>query len=85
MRITTVLAVVAIGAMTTAPTSGFTRSFEPWNRPAKAPIGSLQPRSKDFSAGTPADRAEQRRLSRFDARKKTKNRKLDQKLNICRC
>ena len=85
MRMPTFFTLIAIGVANFTPTTGFAQSFERWDKPAKAPLGSLQPRSSDFSGKTPANQAEQRRLSKFDARQKKKNRKVDQDLNICRC
>ena len=85
MRIILILTLIAIGAATLAPTAGFAQSIERWDKSVTAPVGSLQPRGSDFSPNTPANRAEQRRLSKFDARQKKRNRKIDRDLNICRC
>lgn len=85
MRIILFLTLIAVGAATNGPTAGFAQSFERWDKPAKAPVGSLQPRGSHFSPNTPANRAEQRRLSKFDAVQKRKNRRIDRDLNICRC
>jgi hypothetical protein len=53
--------------------------------PGEAPIGHVQPRAQDFSANSPANQAEQDRLSTFDARQQKLDEALDKKLNICRC
>jgi hypothetical protein len=53
--------------------------------PAEAPIVQVQPRSKDFSPDSPANEAEQKRLSRFDAKQERLDEALDKNLNICRC
>jgi hypothetical protein len=45
----------------------------------------VQPRTGDFSPHSAANRAEQRKLSRFDARQKTLDSALDENLSICRC
>ena len=85
MRTILILTLIAIGATMLAPTVGFAQSFERWDRPTTAPVGALQPRGSNFSPNSPANRAEQRRLSKFDAKQKKRNRKLDRDLNICRC
>ena len=56
---------------TTVPTGG-------------TPIGHVQPQAKDFSPNSPANDAEQQRLSRADARQEKLDEALDQKLTICR-
>jgi 16S rRNA A1518/A1519 N6-dimethyltransferase RsmA/KsgA/DIM1 with predicted DNA glycosylase/AP lyase activity len=54
--------------------------------PAAAPtIVHVQPRARDFSPHSAANRAEQTRMSRFDARQKQLNKALDSDLSICRC
>jgi 16S rRNA A1518/A1519 N6-dimethyltransferase RsmA/KsgA/DIM1 with predicted DNA glycosylase/AP lyase activity len=54
--------------------------------PAAAPtIVHVQPRAEDFSPHSAANRAERRRLSRFDARQKKLDKVLDRNLSICRC
>jgi hypothetical protein len=54
--------------------------------PAAAPtIVHVQPRARDFSPHSAANRAEQRRLSRFDARQRQLGKALDNDLSICRC
>jgi hypothetical protein len=54
--------------------------------PAAAPkIVHVQPRAEDFSPHSAANRAEQRRLSKFDARQEKLDKELDDNLNICRC
>jgi hypothetical protein len=50
-----------------------------------APIIQVQPRAEDFSANSPANEAEQQRLSTFDAKQEKLDEALDRKLNICRC
>ena len=85
MRKILILTLIVVGAATAAPTASFALSFERWNKPATAPVGALQPRGSDFTPNTPANRAEQRRLSKFDARHKKRNRRIDRDLNICRC
>lgn len=85
IRMPLILALIALGIAIAGPTAGVAQTFERWDRPAEAPVGSLQPRGSGFSSYTPANRAEQRRLSKFDARQRKKNRKLDRDLNICRC
>jgi hypothetical protein len=85
MRIILILTLIAVGAATTGPTAGFAQSFERWDKPATAPVGALQPRDGNFSPNTSANRAEQRRLSKFDAGQKRKNRRIDRELSICRC
>jgi hypothetical protein len=52
---------------------------------AAAPMVHVQPRAEDFSPHSPANRAEQRRLSRFDARQQKRDETLDKKLSICGC
>jgi hypothetical protein len=48
-------------------------------------IVHVQPRTEDFRPHSAANRAEQKRLSRFDARQRKLNKALDTDLNICRC
>jgi hypothetical protein len=45
----------------------------------------VQPRANDFSPHSAASRAEQRTLSRFDARQRKLDRALDNDLSICGC
>jgi hypothetical protein len=45
----------------------------------------VQPRTGDFSPHSAANRAEQRKLSRFDARQTKLDKALDKNLSICRC
>jgi hypothetical protein len=52
---------------------------------AAAPTVHVQRRAEDFNPHSAANRAEQRRLSRFDAKQEKLNEALDKKLNICRC
>jgi hypothetical protein len=52
---------------------------------AAAPIVHVQPRAEDFNPHSAANRAEQRRLSKFDAEQGKLNKALDKKFNICRC
>jgi hypothetical protein len=53
--------------------------------PAGAPTVQVQPRAEDFSPHSPANEAEQERLSKFDAKQEKLDEALDKKLNICRC
>jgi hypothetical protein len=54
--------------------------------PAAAPTTvHVQPRARDFIPHSAASRAEQKRLSRFDARQRKLDRALDDNLSICRC
>jgi hypothetical protein len=50
-----------------------------------APIGHLQPRAPQFSPVSPADEAEQKSISSFNAKQQRLDRELDRSLNICRC
>jgi hypothetical protein len=50
-----------------------------------APIVHVQPRVQDFSANSPANETEQKRLSTFDAKQRKLDEALDNKLSICRC
>jgi hypothetical protein len=50
-----------------------------------APIVQVQPRAKDFNPHSAANQAEQRRLSKFDAKQEKRDEALDKKLSICRC
>jgi hypothetical protein len=52
--------------------------------PGQAPIGHLQPRP-DGPRNPSANKAEQERLSNFDARQQKLDQELDKALNICRC
>jgi len=52
---------------------------------AAAPTVQVQPRAEDFNRHSPANRAEQKRLSRFDARQEKLDKALNNKLSICRC
>jgi hypothetical protein len=52
---------------------------------AGAPIVHVQPRAEDFSPNSSANKAEQKRLSRFDAKQEKLDDALDKSLNICRC
>jgi hypothetical protein len=61
-------------------------ALETASPPAAAPtIVQVQPRADDFRPHSAANRAEQRRLSRFDARQTKRDKALDSNLNICRC
>jgi len=53
--------------------------------PAGAPIVHVQPRAEDFSPNSSANKAEQKRLSKFDAKQEKLDDALDKSLNICRC
>jgi hypothetical protein len=48
-------------------------------------IVQVQPRAEDFSPHSAADRAEQKTISRFDAKRKRLDKALDSNLSICRC
>jgi hypothetical protein len=52
---------------------------------AAAPTVHVQPRAKNFHPHSPASEAEQRRLSRFDAKQQKLDTALDRDLSICRC
>jgi hypothetical protein len=53
---------------------------------AAAPaIVHVQPRAEDFRPHSPANRAEQRTLSKFDARQTKRDKALDKTLSVCRC
>jgi hypothetical protein len=52
---------------------------------AAAPIVQVQPRAEDFNPHSAANRAEQRRLSKFDAKQEKRDETLDKNLSICRC
>jgi hypothetical protein len=53
--------------------------------PGETPIVNVQLRAQDFSANSPANQAEQERLSTFDANQQKLDDALDKRLNICRC
>jgi hypothetical protein len=57
----------------------------PFETPLAATLVQVQPRADDFSPRSAADRAEQRRLSKFDAKRKRLDKALDNNLSICRC
>jgi hypothetical protein len=50
-----------------------------------APIGHLQPRTQQFSPGSPANQAEQQQMSTFDAEQQKMDEQLNKRLNICKC
>jgi hypothetical protein len=50
-----------------------------------ASIVHVQPRADNFAPKSPANQAEQRKLSAFDAKRQRLDTALDEKLNICRC
>jgi len=57
---------------------------------APAPVASassvhVQPRAEDFNPHSPANRAEQARLSRFDAKQEKRDKALDRELSTCGC
>jgi hypothetical protein len=53
---------------------------------AAAPtIVHVQPRARDFNPHSAVNRAEQKGLSRFDARQRKLDKALDDDLSICRC
>jgi hypothetical protein len=52
---------------------------------AAAPTVQVQPRAEDFNPRSAANRAEQRRLSKFDANQAKLNKALDKQFNICGC
>jgi hypothetical protein len=70
--------------------SGVTAEADPLARSATArvagaPTVHVQPRAGDFHPHSAASKAEQRRLSAFDAKQQKLDTALDDKLNICRC
>ena len=50
-----------------------------------APIVQVQPRASQFLPGSSADRAEQRRESKFDVEQRELDEGFDNNLNICKC
>jgi hypothetical protein len=50
-----------------------------------APVGHLQPTTRNFAPDSTANAVEQQRLSTFDAEQQKLDEMLDKKLNICRC
>jgi hypothetical protein len=50
-----------------------------------APIGHLQPRTRQFSSRSAAEQAEQQKMSQFDVEQQKLDGELDKRLNICRC
>jgi hypothetical protein len=50
-----------------------------------APVGHLQPTTRNFAPDSTANAVEQQRLSTFDAEQHRLDEMLDKKLNICRC
>jgi hypothetical protein len=52
--------------------------------PGGAPIGHLQPRAQPLVSGSPAEQAEQDKMSTFDAEQQREDEELDKRLNICR-
>jgi hypothetical protein len=50
-----------------------------------APVGHLQPTTRNFAPGSTANAIEQQRLSTFDAEQHRLDEMLNKKLNICRC
>jgi hypothetical protein len=52
---------------------------------AAAPTVHVQPRAKNFHPHSPASEAEQRRVSKFDAKQQKLDTALDKNLSICRC
>lgn len=50
-----------------------------------APVGHMQPTTRNFVPESTANAIEQQRLSTFDANQQKLDEMLDQKLNICRC
>jgi hypothetical protein len=51
----------------------------------QAPIGHLQPRARQSSAGSVPEQIEQQKMSAFDAEQQKLDEQLDKSLNICRC
>jgi RNA polymerase sigma-32 factor len=66
-----------------------TRAFEKVKKATKKRVAEaivhVRPRSKDCSPISPGNKAEQRRLSTFEAKRQKLDAALDKKLNICRC
>jgi hypothetical protein len=50
-----------------------------------APVGHMQPTTRNFAPDSAANSTEQQRLSTFDAKQQELDEMLDKKLNICRC
>jgi hypothetical protein len=50
-----------------------------------APVGHLQPTTRNFAPESAANAIEQQRLSTFDAKQQRLDEMLDKKLSICRC
>jgi RNA polymerase sigma-32 factor len=66
-----------------------TRAFEKVKKATKKRVAEaivhVRLRSKDLSPTSPRNRAEQRSLSTFEAKRRRLDVALDKKLNICRC
>jgi hypothetical protein len=50
-----------------------------------APVGHLQPTTRNFAPDSTSNAIEQQRLATFDAEQHRLDEMLDRKLNICRC
>ena len=50
-----------------------------------APVGHMQPTTRNFAPESAANTIEEQRLSTFDAEQQKLDEMLDKKLNICRC
>lgn len=75
-------AIVSGGA---GPLAGYATTMPATAMPGGAPIGHLQPRAGQFAPASPAEQAEQQRMSTFDAEQRKLDERLDKRLNICRC
>jgi hypothetical protein len=76
------LAAIAVGSVLVLGDAG---SLAVSTTVVPAPIGHLQPRAQQFSPRSPAEQAEQQRMSTFDAEQQKLDEELDKRLNICRC
>lgn len=72
-------------ALLIIPVAAIGQSSTDWVKPAQAPVGSLQPTAEDFAPGSAANVAEQERLAKEDKQQAIDDKKLDEKLDICRC
>jgi hypothetical protein len=82
LLVTSILASVLISSSIVAEADPLGSANAP---AAAAPIVRVQPRAEDFNPHSAANQAEQRRLSKFDAKQKKRDQTLDKKLSVCRC
>jgi hypothetical protein len=84
LRVLAIAALVGFVVVDSSPGNAGPMANAPTPIP-QAPIGHLQPRERQFSAGSAPEQIQQQKMSAFDADQQKLDEQLDKRLNICRC